>query len=468
MRYRFGVAGVPAEEIRGRRGGGIKLVRPGVWRVDIELPREKSDPRRRVSKQVAGTREEAEAALELLWQRVELGATTTTSPAKSPKSRKPRPRRSGGVTLLAPGRWLVGVEGAPDPVTGNRRRHTTVVNGTRERAEVALARMKLTDADGLTQAATSARTVQAACDLYLADASTELQTQRTDRSGCRHICATVIPGGRPFGEIPLSKVHWKMVEQIYSKWEAVLEPPSRARYASTLTKVFDHAKRAGWISINPAKDARRPKVPTHKPDVPRTDQVREALDFAQEHDFAMYAYVMGLATLGCRRAELLAIYVEDVNLEERFVTIRASLADGGPGVGIYRKATKRDDWRDVPLTQQMSEVFAELFAGRLKLLETFDRSSLTPHGYVFSDDPDGATWWRPDTTTQRWLAARGSSKVTFAMLRRYVATQLLDVTDGDYRTVASITGNSEETLRRWYDAGANMQKKKAVVELARL
>ena len=54
------------------------------------------------------------------------------------------------------------------------------------------------------------------------------------------------------------------------------------------------------------------------------------------------------------------------------------------------------------------------------------------------------------------------------MLRRYVATQLLDVTNGDYRTVSSITGNSEETLRRWYDAGPNMHKKRAVIEMARL
>jgi integrase len=182
----------------------------------------------------------------------------------------------------------------------------------------------------------------------------------------------------------------------------------------------------------------------------------------------MYAYVMGLATLGCRRGELLAICVEDVDLGEGVVTIRASLADGGPGVGIYRKATKRDDWRDVPLTPQMAEVFKEFFARRLELRRTFGHSSLDPGGYAFSDDPDGAKWLRPDTTTQRWLAARGSNKVTFAMLRRYVATQLLDVTDGDYRTVASITGNSEETLRRWYDAGANMQKKKAVVQLVRL
>ena len=370
--------------------------------------------------------------------------------------------------MLAPDRWLVGIEGAVDPVTGRRRRHTTVVNGTREQAEVALARLKLMDADEVKQSATNARTVRAACQLYLHDVTTELQTQRTDQSACRRICATVLPGGVLFGDVLLSKVNWQMIEQIYAKWEDLLQPPTRSRYASTLSKVFDHVKRLGWMRLNPAKEARRPKVPTHKPDVPRTAEVRQALDVARNHDFATYEYVMGLATLGCRRSEMLAITVEDVDLGEGVVTIRASLADGGPGVGIYRKSTKRDDWRDVPLTQQMADVFAELFERRLQLLKSLGRGSLSAAGYVFSDDPDGATWLRPDTTTQRWLAARGSSKVTFAMLRRYVATQLLDVTDGDYRTVASITGNSEETLRRWYDAGANMQKKKAVVDLARL
>ncbi len=58
--------------------------------------------------------------------------------------------------------------------------------------------------------------------------------------------------------------------------------------------------------------------------------------------------------------------------------------------------------------------------------------------------------------------------MTFAGLRRFVATQLLDVTNGDYRLVASITGNSEETLRRWYDAGPNFEKKRAVLALAQL
>jgi integrase len=310
--------------------------------------------------------------------------------------------------------------------------------------------------------------VHAAADLYLREALTERQTQRTDRTACNRICATVLPGGVPFGDMPLSRVDWKTVEQVYATWDRKLQPTTKARYASTLSKVLDHAKRAGWIRSNAAREAKTPKVPRHRPDVPSHGDVRQALDTAKANDFALYTYVLGMATVGCRRSELLALRVADIDLRARVLTIRGSLADGGPGVGIYRKTTKRDNWRDVPITEQMAEILEELFARRTAALVEFGRNHLDADGYVFSDDPDGATWLRPDSMSKRWLNARGTSAVTFAMLRRYVATQLLDVTSGDYRTVASITGNSEETLRRWYDAGPNLEKKKAVIGLARL
>lgn len=451
--------------IEPRRRGGIAAKGPGLWRVDAELPRG-DGPRRRVSKTVRGSLADAEAALAVLMAQV---ARNEVSPRRTKKGRQlVRPKRSGAVTLLGPDRWLVGIEGDPDPVSGKRQRRTRVVRGSREDAEIALAHLKLTDAEGVVPGGTGARTVRAACDLYLREARTELQTQRTDRSAFNRICATVLPGGVLFGDKPLAKVDWKLVEQVYAKWERALQPTTRARYASAMSKVFEHAKRTGWLRANPAREARAPKVPTRRPEVPKSIEVREALSLAREHDFDLYAYVMGMATIGCRRSELLALTVGDVDLEGAVATIRASLADGGPGVGIYRKATKRDDWRDVPLTAQMVDVFGDLFGRRKATLAGFGRTRLDPDGYVFSDDPNGATWLRPDTTTQRWLAARGDNPVTLAMLRRYVATELLNVTNGDYRTVASITGNSEETLRRWYDAGPNLQKKKAVVDMARL
>ena len=119
------------------------------------------------------------------------------------------------------------------------------------------------------------------------------------------------------------------------------------------------------------------------------------------------------------------------------------------------------------MTEQVAEVFTDLFEIRSRNLAAA-RIESSHESFVFSDEPDGSRWMRPDSTSQRWLAARGGSRVTLAMLRRYVATQLLDVTNGDYRTVASITGNSEETLKRWYDAGPNLEKKRAVIGLSRL
>ena len=445
----------------------MKVVRDGVWRVDFEAPRVPGEPRRRISKTVFGSRDDAERVLAKLVDEVGVVGTTRRPPAKG-SGRGARPRRSGAISSLSTDRWLVGVEGHVDPVTGVRQRYTQTVRGSREQAEVALARLKLTLDAGDLPTATNARTVRSACDLYLREVRTESQTIRTDRSACHRICATVLPGGAIFGEKPLSKVDWKLVEYVFAKWEQEIQPTTRSRYASALSKVFDHAKRTGWLRTNPVVDARRPKVPTHRPVVPATVEVRDALNAAKETDVAFYAYLLGMATIGCRRSELLAITVADLDLQNAVVTIRSSIADGGPGLGTYRKSTKRDDWRDVPLTAQMVETFESLLAQRRSMLRELGRNRLDTTSYVFSDDPEGRTWLRPDTTSQRWLAVRGESNVTFAMLRRYVATQLLDATNGDYRTVASITGNSEETLRRWYDAGPNIDKKRAVVSMARL
>lgn len=210
-------------------------------------------------------------------------------------------------------------------MSGSRRRHTKVVRGSREQAEVALARIKVSVDGGRAPTATRARTVRAACELYLSEARTELQTQRTDRSACRRICATVLPGGQLLGDQALVKVDWRMVEEVFARWGDQLQPPTQARYASTLAKVFEHAKRSGWCRANPVTGAKRPKAPSRRPEVPATIEVREALRIAEERDFNLDAYVIGMATLGCRRSELLAIAVGDLDLDGGVATVRRRL-----------------------------------------------------------------------------------------------------------------------------------------------
>ena len=75
------------------------------------------------------------------------------------RAARQRARRSGSVSELGAGRWLVGIEAGRDPVTGGRRRQTQVVRGSREEAEIALARLRLVDNGGDPQPATNARTV---------------------------------------------------------------------------------------------------------------------------------------------------------------------------------------------------------------------------------------------------------------------------------------------------------------------
>jgi integrase len=449
-----------------RRSGGVRAVRDGVWRVDVEVPRATDGPRRRVSRTVEGTLADAEAALVQLRAEINRGCTPSASDANDKHQPGRRSRGSGTVAKRGHDRWFVQFDGPPDTVTGDRRRHSRTVHGTRADAEAALARLRVDVGGGTIPVGTNARDVRAACELYMRDVRTEKNTQRTDRSAINRLCATILPGGTVVADLPLSRLDWQTIERIYDAWAREVSPQGRARYASTVSKVLEHAKRIGWITSNPAKEARRPRVPAHRPDVPDDADVRAALAAVRERDFLLYAYVLGLATIGCRRGELLAIKVEDLDLRRGVVSIRAALADGGPGTGIYYKATKRNDWRDVPLTEQIVEVLSELLDQRRVAGE--GTLALRPDSFVFSDDIEGLRWLRPDTTSQRWLAVRGASKVTLAMLRRYVATQLLDATNGDYRTVASITGNSEETLRRWYDAGPNLEKKAAIRNLGRL
>ena len=107
-----------------RRQGGLKPIREGFWRVDVELPRSPSEPRRRVSRTVEGTRAEAEVVLDELTRSVAVGVLPAVRPSKREGTVKARSRRSGAMTQLGHDRWLVGVEGPPDQVTGQRRRST--------------------------------------------------------------------------------------------------------------------------------------------------------------------------------------------------------------------------------------------------------------------------------------------------------------------------------------------------------
>lgn len=125
-----------------------------------------------------------------------------------------------------------------------------------------------------------------------------------------------------------------------------------------------------------------------------------------------------------------------------------------------RKATKRSDWRDVPLTAGAIDALRRQEVRRRQLLG----SNPSPGAYIFPKDIDGSLPLRPDTMGDRWATARDKSGITLQHLRHFAATAMLDAGES-YRTVADILGNSEATLRLHYDGRNDTGKRKAIAAL---
>lgn len=363
------------------------------------------------------------------------------------------------------GVWRVDLEVGRDPVTGRRRRVARVIHGSREDAEVALARLRVADHEKrLPSGGTNARSVAAAFQLYLQAVDSGLielapATVVTTRSAAKRMTSTVLADGRVFGDIRLSRLTWSDIESLYAALRAVAGPAWVRRCATVLTRALELARKRGLIDSNPSKDAARPRTVRSKPYAPTAVEVREVLAAAARRDSEVTDAALVLASTGVRKGELLAVRWMDVDLDAAEMHISASISDGGPKVGVIRKSTKRSDWRDVPLTSGAVDALRRQHARRREL-----GGKPAASDYVFPASFDGSVPMRPDALSNRWAAARGSSGLKLLHLRHFAATAMLDAGES-YRTVADILGNSESTLRLHYDGRTDVGKRKAISAL---
>ena len=382
--------------------------------------------------------------------------------------KKLRAKGSGGITELRPGVWRVDVEVGRDSVTGRRRRVSRTIHGDRDDAEAALSKLKVADHERrLRRPGTRARTVRAALEAYLDDIETGViemapKTVVTTRSSIKTMCDTRLADGRHFGNILLSTLGWKDVEALYRAMrEAGLVAATVRRKATALAGGLDHARKHGLLDYNPARDAKRPKLVRSKPHSPPKSDVAAVLATANENDPEIADAAAILAATGMRMGELLGLQLDEVDLAGRQVNVSWAISDGGKGVGIVRKPTKRSDWRDVPLT---AAAVAAHRAPNRSMPKAVRCAESQPHHYLFPGPGGPDMPHRPDTFGDRWAEARGTASTTFLHLRHFVATAMLDAGE-EYRTVADVLGNSETTLRLHYDGRTNIDKRRAVSAL---
>ena len=92
------------------------------------------------------------------------------------------------------------------------------------------------------------------------------------------------------------------------------------RSLTALSGLFDWAMRMGYATHNPLKDVERPRKRTRIQPCPTKDEVAAMLTATRSH--AERAALLGMATSGLRRAELLSLRWENVNLEDSSLRVR--------------------------------------------------------------------------------------------------------------------------------------------------
>jgi integrase len=156
-------------------------------------------------------------------------------------------------------------------------------------------------------------------------------------------------------------------------------------------------------------------------------------------------FLFALAT-AARRGEVLALRRENIDLTRGIAIIAESLAESR-GL-IYRKATKTEHIREVPLSPLALEAL-QLADELRKRDQLRAQEAYEDHDLVFAS-PSG-TFIRPMTVTdafRRAADAFGKPEYTLHTLRHTAATWLL-TSGADLRTTSSILGHTDAatTLR---------------------
>jgi integrase len=317
------------------------------------------------------------------------------------------------------------------PLTGQRKRLSATIVGTRRDADRAL--QHLTEQSGA-RLAQESNTVASLLDAFMSTA-TLAATTRADWQSLldRHVIDAI-------GTIPLSRLRARDCDEFYARLRESGLGPSRVRCAHVvLHRAVAQAVRWGWLTHNVVTAATRPEVPRVNIRPPDAAQVRAAVAYFEVHHrpFACWLHV-ALAT-GARRGEVCALRWSDIDFNARTVRIERSVAVI-KGADVSFKTTKTGNVRLVTLTTQAVEALREHFARA-------EAKRVAPVGaaeQVFTDDPTGCRPWSPDVVTGRWTRHRklfDLNHVRVHDLRHFVATELL--TAGiDVRTVANRLGHA--------------------------
>jgi integrase len=227
------------------------------------------------------------------------------------------------------------------------------------------------------------------------------------------------------GRIAINKLGPADLDRFYGQLtRAGLGPLSVRKSHAILSAAFNQAVRWGWIDANPASRSSPPSIQAQEVRPPEFDELKLLLAaFANEHqDLGSLIYLA--ASTGARRGELCGLRWSDIDLDSATLTIARSISDADKEVTV--KETKTRHARRIALDPSSVSVLRE-HLDRVETQATAAGVTLVPAAYVWSQEADAASPYRPDRVTGNFRTLRdqlGLQHITFHSLRHFTATTL--------------------------------------------
>lgn len=344
------------------------------------------------------------------------------------------------IREVKPGVWEVTVSAGRDARTGRYGQISRHVHGTRRTANEAAAEIltELKRAGGVA----SKDSVGHLLDRYLEHAQTRGLAPKT-LLGYELLARQA---KAELGNIELRKLSAAKLDLYYAELIGRgLSATTVQHHHAFLRGALRQAVKWGWLPRSPADAASPPRSEALEPAVPTVEEVRKLLSTAQHHNPELATFLWVAVTTGMRRGEICALRWSDVDFQDSVLTVRRSISDM-PG-RVEARSTKTRRVRRIAIDEVTREVLLDQKDTAQRLARRVG-TELDPTGYVWSQDIDHSSPWRPGRVSHSFETIRrlsGLPNVRLHHLRHFAATMMLSG-GVDVRTAAGRLGHAEPSM----------------------
>lgn len=350
-------------------------------------------------------------------------------------------RSNGTMVERRPGVWMLQVTTGYKP-NGTAIRSSKTFRGTKKQAAAALAAF-YTDARRGQVLQPNDTSLEAFLNRWidhLVAAKRSPTTIRGYRDKARRISAKL-------GKIRIDKLTVRQLDQAYGDWlNEGLDPNTVHHLHGVLSAALNQAVKWDLLPQAVTEKASPPPLRLRPKQIPTPQVIGRLIDEAESRSQPVLAAVVALtATTGLRRGEVSGLRWPDVEFDTRQLVVRRSVKHAdGPGWVVGPPKTHQQ--RTIAIDDFALEVLAS-HKQRAEKVASDAGVTLDPNAYVFTLDPSGTDFLKPDSLGQafgRLCRGLGLTWLSLHTLRHFSASELVG-SGRDVRTIAGRLGHADAT-----------------------